>query len=382
MVYNKLLRDCKEFLWTRKYVKGEFKKIKKDSYQNIVKLYPLSKDQKQDIDEFYLSNLGEKIPYDWHRYYAAHSGSFTPQYFPDLLLRPFFEHFMNYEVHYALVFEDKNILPYIAKAANVKVPNRIISKTHGIIRDKDNNVITESEAVYLLADYGDVFCKPTKNTYGGRGCFKSSFEKGVDIKSNSNIRQILDVLGEEYVIQDVLKCHDSIASLYPKAVNTFRVITYRWKSEFICMPVFMRIGQGGSVVDNGAAGGMFVGVKADGTLTDKAVMPYNTCILTHPDTGVAFKGHKIEGFTKVVDSALKMHRMIPEIGLVYWDFTINENTEPVLIECNIIKGTIYAIEMTHGISPFGERTAEVVQWIRKMRNTPVAKRKNYAFGNL
>ena len=72
------------------------------------------------------------------------------------------------------------------------------------------------------------------------------------------------------------------------------------------------------MVDNGVAGGMFLGVHVDGSLTDKAVMPYNTCILSHPDTGFVFKGHVIDHFSEVCDAAMRMHQMIPQLGLIYW----------------------------------------------------------------
>lgn len=147
------------------------------------------------------------------------------------------------------------------------------------------------------------------------------------------------------------------------------------------MPVFMRVGQGGAIVDNGDAGGMFVGVKPDGGLTDKAVMPYNTNIPVHPDTKVAFKGHRIEHFPKVIDMAIHLHKYIPHIGIVYWDFTIDQEGDPILIECNIRNGTIYAVQMVHGVPAFGDHTAEILQWIKKMKKLPYSKLKDYAFGN-
>lgn len=101
----------------------------------------------------------------------------------------------------------------------------------------------------------------------------------------------------------------------------------------------------------------------------------------HPDTGIIFKDYKIKSFNMVIESALKMHKMIPQIGIVYWDFTINQDGTPVLIECNIRNGTIYAIQMTHGVCCFGNKMPEVLQWIRKMNNTPYEKRINYSWGN-
>lgn len=377
MNINNIIYGGYERIRARRKTQRELKHIKDIRYCKIADTYILSEDNKKAIDEFYLTNYGNKIPYTWHKYYSAHSGVFDCRYFPDLLLRPYFEHYINLNRNYAFVFEDKNVLPYIASSADVKMPKTILSRTCGIMRDGDSRIVSDREAQDILTSNGEVFCKSSTGSYGGKGCFVADFNV---IKEP--VKEVLDDLGSDFVIQEKIVCHKSIASIYPKSVNTFRVITYRWKEDFIQLPVFMRVGQGGNVVDNGAAGGMFLGVHDDGSLTDKAVMPYNTCILSHPDTGFVFKGHRIEHFEKVCDAAKRMHGMMPMVGMVYWDFTIDKEGEPILIECNIFSGTIYAIQMTHGVPAFGDRTAEVLQWIRKMKHTPYSKRGDYAFGNM
>ena len=364
--------DC---LRERKNVRREFHHIKDPRFLEIANSYILTKENKEAIDEFYTTNYGERIPYIWHQYFSAHSGVFDPHYFPNLLLHPYFEHYINMNRHYAFVFEDKNVLPYIASCAGIKMPQTILSKTCGIMRDGDSRIVNDKKALEILTAKGEVFCKLSTGSYGGRNCFVIDFE---DTKEPP--MKILNGLGSNFVIQEKIQCHESIAKIYSKSVNTFRVITYRWKDEFRQLPVFMRVGQGGAVVDNGAVGGMFLGVHADGTLTEKAVMPYKTCILSHPDSGLVFKGHKIDNFYKVCSSAIRMHQMMPQVGMVYWDFTIDRVGEPVLIECNIFNGTIYAIQMTHGVPAFGEHTAEVLQWIKKMKKTSYSKRNDYAFG--
>ncbi len=374
---HSFLEDRYDWIWTQMKVRKEKKQLRDPNFINVAQSYNLSKEKKEAIDDFYLNNLGEKIPHEWHQYFSAHSGVFDPRYFPNLLLGPYFEHYMNYKRHYGFVFEDKNVIPYIAFCAGVKMPHTILSATSGILRDSEGNIVTKNLAKELLQKSGNVFCKPSTTACGGRGCFVADFKS-----LGESFNATLQGLGSEFVIQEVVECHESIKCIYPKSVNTFRVITYRWRDSFQQMPVFMRIGQGGSVVDNGAAGGMFIGVRADGTLTEKAVMPYNTCILSHPDTDFEFKGHVIPGFQKVCDAAIRMHKMIPQLGLIYWDFTINTVGEPVLIECNVFNGTIYAIQMTHGMPALGDNTAEVLQWIRKVKGTPHHKRGRYAFGEM
>ena len=286
---------------------------------------------------------------------------------------------MNQSAHYPFVFEDKNVLPYIAKSAGVLMPKTILSKTCGVLQNGDKEVVSVRKALSILSESGKVFCKPSTGSCGGRGCFVCDFGSLSNEKDQENT---LKELGEDFIIQECIQCHDSIKKIYPNAVNTFRIITYRWKDEFCHMPVFMRIGRGGSVVDNGASGGMFIGVRDDGTLTDYAVTHKETCIPAHPDTGVEFKGVKIPFFDKLLSSAIKMHTMIPQVGLVYWDFTLETDTNAVLIECNILNGTVYAIQMTHGVSPFGGKTKEVLSWIKKMRDLPASKRKEFSYGRI
>ena len=75
-----------------------------------------------------------------------------------------------------------------------------------------------------------------------------------------------------------------------------------------------------------------------------------------------------------------MHAAIPQVGCINWDFTINEEGIPVLIEGNMLGGGIWVIEMVHGCGPFGQHTTDVLKWIRLCKNTPIESRKKYAYG--
>ena len=76
-----------------------------------------------------------------------------------------------------------------------------------------------------------------------------------------------------------------------------------------------------------------------------------------------------------------MHANIPQIGSVNWDFTIDDSETPVLIEANVSGGSIWLSEMAHGCGPFGDKTPEVLQWLRFMNSLTEKERKKYAFGN-
>lgn len=200
-----------------------------------------------------------------------------------------------------------------------------------------------------------------------------------------DIPVVLGQIGEDFIIQEKVVCHESIERIYKNSVNTFRIITYRWYNQskgyvLYHMPVILRIGQGGSYLDNAHAGGMFVAVDDDGTLHETAFTEFNKKITIHPDSGFVFHGNKVTLLPSVIETAKLLHAAIPQIGCINWDFTIGRDGSPLLIEANCSAGGIWMLQMSHGCGPFGELTPEVLKWLRHMKNIPATERYNYMFG--
>ena len=379
---KKIVKNLYANLLIHRNKKREVKKFKDPRRVAIYSKINLTNEQRKQIDEFYLKNYGKKIPYTWHRHFTAFTGNFDYRYFPELLYIPVFEKFMNYKKGFCQVLSDKNFLTILAKGIGVKMPETIVSKTAGMLRDANNEAITYDVFLSKINNAGDLFVKPSVGTSSGRGCFIINIIDGIDTYSLKSIEEIYRELGEDFVIQERLKCHDSIRKIYPNSVNTFRIITYRWKNEIIHVPITMRIGQGGSHLDNAHAGGMFIALDEDGTMHKTAFTEFKKEFTEHPDTHLVFDGYKIDLLPKVLDCAIKTHMSIPEIGSVHWDFTIDENGEPVLIEANVNGGGIWISEMAHGCGCFGEKTAEVLQWIRQQEKLSVDERIKYPFGKM
>ena len=181
-------------------------------------------------------------------------------------------------------------------------------------------------------------------------------------------------------IQEIIKCHESIKNIYPKSVNTFRIITYIIENEVHYCPIIMRIGCGGSVIDNASAGGIFIALEDDGTLHEYAFTEYCKKFAIHPDTGVVFKDCKIENLEKVIETAKRLQYAIPQAGVINWDFTIDESGDPVLIEANIkndnSSGSIWLPQMAHGKGAFGNDIEKVLKYIKRAKKSTYTKRKN------
>ena len=103
----------------------EIRKFQDPRRREIYESVQLSKGQEEQIDELYLANYGEKIPYTWHRHFTAFTGRFDPGYLPELLYIPEFEHYMNLDKSYTNAFSDKNLLPILAAGGGYFLPGGI-----------------------------------------------------------------------------------------------------------------------------------------------------------------------------------------------------------------------------------------------------------------
>lgn len=148
---------------------------------------------------------------------------------------------------------------------------------------------------------------------------------------------------EEYVVQ-----HPEMSALSPSSVNTLRIVTISSKTKPVTSDgrfmdvayAALRIGGGGSVVDNFHSGGMVAAVDlATGTVVTDAVDMEGHVFSSHPVTGKVFKGFQIPLF----DKAMEMVRQACEKDLVEgnlgWDIAITANGA-VLIEANVGPGVV------------------------------------------
>lgn len=359
----------------RRSRKNEINKISDQRRQNILSKVHLTEDQIEKVNELYINNYGEKIPLDWHKYFTAYTGNFDENFFPELLYIPEFEYFLNLNKGYDVAISDKNLLPLVAESIGIKTPKVLFSCAYGLYRDANCNLVSKDKILSYFSKYDKIFIKPSVDANSGIGCMLVDIKNGVDTISGNKVETILENIGKNFVAQEIIKCHKSIRSIYPNSVNTFRVITYRWNGNIEAMPVIMRIGRGNACIDNAHAGGIFIAVDNDGTLHRTAFTEFCDKFNEHPDTKVKFEGHKIFGVEKVIESAKRMHQALPQLGSYNWDFTIDEEGEPVLIEANVNGGSIWLIEMAHGKGAFGENTKDVLKWIRKMKSLKVSERK-------
>ncbi len=358
----------------------EVKKFKDPRRVAIYSKLQLTNKQKEQIDNFYIENYGQKVPHIWHRHYTAFTGNFDINYLPELVYAPEFEEYMHGDIRYCKVLADKNLLPYLAQAAGIKMAHTLLSRAGGMFRGKNNELLSQKEFESLFGSIGEAFVKPSVGSNSGLGCRVVNMQNGVDTLSGKNLIQIIHGLGMDFIVQKRLHSHPLIAALYPHSVNTFRIVTYRWKEEILHARILLKIGCGGKNVENAHAGGIFIAVEDNGTLHATAFTEFNKQFHQHPDTHIVFKDYKIPHVNKLIAAAKEMHALLPQIGIYHWDFVLGEDGEPVLMEANTGTGGIGSIQMAHGKGLFGDKTAEILRWTAKMKKLPYSKRKFYRYG--
>lgn len=208
--------------------------------------------------------------------------------------------------------------------------------------------------------------KPSVDSSSGKGIV---LLRSKDTAEGSFIRKIFESQGKDYIVQDIIQPHPSFAALNDSSINTIRITTYLVSDIIRHAPLALRIGRKGKTVDNIHAGGLVIGVEDDGTLLTEAYeLGYGDKtkkFTEHPDSHIIFSGYRLPGISKIIESAEKVHGHYPHVGIISWDYTVDEKGNPVLIEANIMGQSVWIVQMIHGKGIFGKDTSKILSRIVK-----------------
>ena len=261
---------------------------------------------------------------------------------------------------YRYVLGDKLLLHlYCHGVDNVRVPETYCTKFKDLLFTDDKKQIALEDIEKILDDRMYIV-KPVQDTNSGAGVERVSGGKAV--------KEILRTSREKaLIVQECVGQHPKLKNLYPHGVNTFRVITYILEGSIYHVPITLRIGRGGSFLDNCHAGGLFIGVADDGKLNEHAFTEFGAefgeRFTEHPDTHVQFKDYHLEFVPCMIDTAKRMHLNAPHLGMISWDITVDEHGCFVLIEANTRGQSIDMPQEANGKAAFGENTEKILKLI-------------------
>lgn len=318
----------------------------------------LTDEQKKEIKSVY----GSKVWNKWHRLYQSYTGNYNKDYFPEILFSTKLEPILCPR-RICKVLQDKSLLEIIyGNIPGMRLAKTIVVNCSGIIYDGNRDIIDMETAVSLLAEWcrHDSFVIKPNDSFGGMGVALFHPDSGL---SREDIMKLLNSYKKNYIIQECLKNCRELKQLYERSVNTFRIMTYIVDSKLYHAPLILRMGKGSNIVDNCLMGGLFIGVSEEGYLGREAYDDNVARYLVHPDSNIRFDGYYIPGIEKIISCAYSCHKRTPHTRFVSWDFTLDENLGPVLIEANMLGHTSMFPQAASGVSTFGSNTKRMVEEI-------------------
>jgi len=160
-------------------------------------------------------------------------------------------------------------------------------------------------------------------------------------------------------VQHILEQHECLNKIHDKSINTLRLMTLYLDGEVNIISSVLRMGRDGARVDNGSHGGIICGINEDETLKEFAYNTRGYSWKQHPQ-GVTFKGYKIVGYKQCCEMVKRLAgRLLTTSRLISWDFAIDPEGDPVLIEVNLTYGGVLVHQLCNG-PIFGDRTEEIL----------------------
>ena len=354
------MRDYVKKLVTTIRKRRELKKWRVRITKNLKHHRKLTEEQKKEVQDYYVSLIGRKVPLYCHEYFYSRTGFFTKEYIPNNFYHC--ELVPRANIHRLQgVLGDKNMCDFLFPGE--KKVHSFLKKINGYYYF-ESEPVSEKDAISACKNLKDVIIKPAKESEG-RGVQLFSVEDGVTTVDGKTVGQLFNEYGNDFLIQDRIKQHKDMAALNPSSVNTMRILSYRSGMEVLIIYSVIRIGRSGSVVDNQCAGGISTTISSEGVLGKTAFGGFSTDNIVTTDTGIELAGYQLPSYEKAIEMVKRLHLKLPWFNLVGWDIAIQEDGNPVLIEFNTNPG----LSQSAFKSGMGEYTERIIRELWSRPNT-------------
>ncbi|MBR3381738.1 MAG: hypothetical protein IKG85_01690 [Clostridia bacterium] len=312
----------------------------------------LTKQEIKAIDSLW-KPIGYRGKGEWHRLYKA-TNSFDARYVPNDV----------YGLEIWPRLNATNLIPawddkayYSRFFPEVKQPSVIAFMIDGLFYDKDYKIADiESVSKTILKGFDKIIVKPS---YGMEGRGVELIETGKH--DYISLKEKLQNFGTNYVVQQVVEQHESLAIYNDSSVNIIRVYTLRLNGKLHHLHSTLRFGTPGFHTDvNFIKGKEIAHVcavnKAGKVAKEWYDMDGRRNLIS--DLGIE-KQMDIPNFSKIIDTALTVHEGLQHFDIVGFDITLDRHKEPVLIEYNVYWPGIILPQYCNG-PLFGDLTEEVI----------------------
>jgi hypothetical protein len=290
--------------------------------------------ERQQIRAFWSRYGISYVNLEWYRLFKALNGSVDPRFVPEEIFRTRLEPLLCRR-DVSAAYHDKNQMDRVF--ADLPQPRTVLRNIYGAYFDERYTPVRrDAVAAHLAGRPGPHFLKPAiSGTGSGNNVARVELRDGhfwIGPQSLT-VEDIERIYVQDFVVQEAVVQHASLARFHPESLNTLRLITLRLNDTLRPIAATLRMGNG-SHVDNGHAGGLLCGVVIDtGALTGFACDVLFRKFARHPLSGMDFSG-QVVSFAAVRELALVVHARLPYFDVLSCDIAVLADGSPCLVEVN------------------------------------------------
>lgn len=317
---------------------------------NLIPLTPYQKQLIKNVWDVNIPYLIDNLDYRWYEFYNGFCKDEEDivNFIPDNLYYKFIDEYICNPAR-ATQLDDKQLYKYLFH--DVKQPETLFTYCNDIYTDGDGKIISLDDALGLACLHNEVVLKSSFYSSQGEGVsFVKMNDGGITLHNEMFKDKFLikkSRKGREIICQTVVSQSGVLDKINPNCVCTLRIVTYVSKNGVDVLSCILRMGNKVNRVDNASAGGVFCGID-NGVTKDIAYDTTGKRYNKHPN-GNEFAGIKIPSYDKIEEIVkILAVRVSTATRMVSWDFAIDENDEPVMIEANMASGELDFHQMCNG----------------------------------
>ena len=335
------------------HIRNYQNRIARESLKNHSCREPITSAEKKQIAKVW-GKLGFRGNVDWHRLYKNING-FDAMYVPTDIYGTEIIPRLNKQ-SFLTAWDDKAYYPRFFP--KIKQPRMIGLRIDGVYYDSEYHPITVEDLRRILLNEKRVIIKPSDGLEG----------RGIEIwnTNEDGLEERLNNFAWNYVIQEVIVQHGSLASLNDSSVNPIRVMTLRLNGRIEYLHSIVRFGTPGSITDVSYKNGKEI-IQASSVSPNGVISPsfYDVDgIIRSRDNSLEGEMLQIPNFDKVIQLGMEIHDGLHHFDLIGSDITVDKNGTPIMIEYNVFwPGPVFPQYCNGPL--FGQFTEELIDTLVK-----------------
>lgn len=272
------------------------------------------------------SRYGIKPKKMWYDLYCYKDKRYDPRYIPeDIYWKVIYPTYNKTDFRHAYTDKCfyKQLFPYL------KQPRTILRNSNSIFYDESGNIVSFLEAQSILQSEENFVIKPA--IYSGEGVDIFFYNK--EKYKEMDFASLMNLYKRNYIVQEIASQHESLEDIHPNSLNTIRIISFLFQGQVHISSAILRMGVGGSRLDNVSAGGIACPILPSGRLGERGINRKSQWLTSHPG-GKIFSEIEIPSYQLLLETIDRAHKKVPHFRIIGWDFSIDKEEEPVLIEYN------------------------------------------------